>query len=106
MFSLALSPACFVRLLEKFLNFIKCKSLTKSKLTCSFNVVAESESRGKGCRILPVFLNLIIVYKKERMHENREEELGLCFRGKLSEKLCSPAERVPQHLSSPCAPCN
>lgn len=46
------------------------------------------------------FLNQIIVYKKERMGKNREGELGLCFRAKLSKKLPSSSEKALQHLSS------
>lgn len=60
----------------------------------------------KRCGILSVFLNLIIVYKKERMDKNIEGELCFHFRTKLPTELLSPAERVAQHLSSPSALCN
>lgn len=41
------------------------------------------------------------MYKKERIvYKNREEELGLCFRAKLSKKLPSSAVAVLQHLLS------
>lgn len=40
------------------------------------------------------------MYKKERMDKNREGELGLCFRAKLSKKLPNSAERALQHLLS------
>lgn len=80
-------------LLQEFLTFIKLKISNEKQRN-----QLDPETRGAGFCLF--FKNLIIVYKKERMHKNREGELGLCFRAKLSPKLPSSAERaLQQHLS-------